>query len=86
MYKNYLHSPKDKRKLIRNVIVEWEVVVLESGEGNNKLKEHQDVQKLKVQLGWLYFDDEKQTFVPVRTGKVGGTQEVDIKLSAGQMT
>ena len=37
-----------------------------------------------MQLGWLHFDDEKQTFVPVRTAKVGGTQEVDIKLSAGQ--
>ena len=36
----------------------------------------------KVQLGWLHFDDEKQSIVSVRTAKGGGTQEVDIKLTA----
>ena len=36
----------------------------------------------KVQLGWLHFDDEKQSFVSVRMAKGGGTREVDIKLNA----
>lgn len=36
----------------------------------------------KVQLGWLHFDDEKQSFVSVRMAKGGGTREMDIKLNA----
>ena len=36
----------------------------------------------KVQLGWLHFDYEKQSFVSARTAKGGGTREVDIKLNA----
>ena len=78
-------SSKDERKLEKMSLLRD---VLESGKGNKKLKQHQDVKgspkTRKVQLGWLHFDDEKQTFVSVRTAKGGGTREVDIKLSAGK--
>ena len=76
-------SSKDERRLKKMSLLRD---VLESGKGNKKLKQHQDVKSSpktqKVQHGWLHFDDEKQTFFSVRTAKGGGTQEVDIKLSA----
>ena len=80
-----IETSKDERKLEKMSLLRD---VLESGKGNKKLKQHQDVKgspkTRKVQLGWLHFDDEKQTFVSVRTAKGGGTREVDIKLSAGK--
>jgi len=61
--------------------------VLENGKVKKSLKQQKDgkasIPKMrKVQLGWMHFDDEKQTFVSVRTAKGGGTREVDIKLTA----
>ena len=60
--------------------------VLENGKVTRSLKQQKDGKALpkmrKVQLGWLHFDDEKQSFVSVRMAKGGGTREVDIKLNA----
>lgn len=62
--------------------------VLENGKVKKTLKQQKDGKALpkmrKVQLGWLHFDDEKQSFVSVRTAKGGGTREVDIKLTANK--
>ena len=78
-------SSKDERRLEKMSLLRD---VLESSKGNKKLKQHQDVKSSlktrKVQLGWLHFDDEKQTFLSVRTAKGGGTREVGVKLSAGK--
>lgn len=57
--------------------------VLENGKVKKRPKQQKGGKALpkmrKVQLGWLHFDDEKQSFVSVRTAKSGGTREVDIK-------
>ncbi|XP_022796441.1 uncharacterized protein LOC111334886 [Stylophora pistillata] len=60
--------------------------VLENGKQNKSLKQKKDGKFLpkmrKVQLGWLHFDAEKQSFVSVRMAKGGGTGEVEIELNA----
>ena len=56
---------------------------------NKGLKQHKEAKgsakMRKVLLGWLHFDEEKQSLVSVRTAKGGGTREVDIKLNAGKL-
>lgn len=47
--------------------------ILENGKVKKSLKQQKDGKTLpkmrKVQLGWLHFDNEKQSFVTVRTAK-----------------
>ena len=60
--------------------------VLENGKVKKCFRQQKDGKALpkmrKVQLGWLHFDDQKQSFVSVRMANGGGTREVDIKLNA----
>lgn len=51
--------------------------------GVTQQKDGKSLEKMrKVQIGWLHFNDERQSFVSVRTAKGRGTREVDIKLQA----
>jgi len=80
-------STKEERRAEKMALLQD---VLGSGKAKKtQAKQQKDIEKgvekmRKVLLGWLHFDEEKQSFISVRMNKGGGTRDVDIKLNAGK--